>query len=156
MSENRIHIDAPPDAVFDVLCDAASYRIWVVGSQRIRGVDPEWPAVGSEFHHTVGFGPFSDHDTTKVLELQRPSRMVLEAHVWPFGAAEVALDLHPAGSGTDVVFDETPLAGPAKRFDNPVMERAIWLRNVIALRRLKAWAEQRHHATPGVPPEPPG
>lgn len=155
MATNRIHIDAPPEAVFDVLCDAASYRVWVVGSKRIRGVDPEWPAVGSRFHHTVGIGPLTDSDTTEVLESVRPSRMVLEARIWPFGTAEVALDLHPAGAGTDVVMGETPLRGLAKQLDNPLMERAIWVRNALTLRRLKDWAEQRYHATPGVPPEPP-
>jgi uncharacterized protein YndB with AHSA1/START domain len=155
MSTNRVHVDAPPEAVFDVLCDAASYRIWVVGSKRIRGVDPDWPAVGSKFHHTVGMGPFEDNDTTAVLEVVRPTRMVLEARVWPFGTAEVAVDLAPAGSGTDVTISETPLRGPAKSFDNIFMEQALWVRNAIGLRRLKAWSEQRYHATPGVPPEPP-
>ena len=156
MATNRIHIDAPPQAVFDVLCDAASYRVWVVGSKRIRGVDPEWPAVGSRFHHTIGIGPFFEHDTSRVLESQPPNRLVLEARIWPFGTAEVALDLHPAGAGTDVVFNETPLAGPAKHFENRAMQGAIWLRNTLTVRRLKQWAEQRYHATPGVPPEPPG
>jgi uncharacterized protein YndB with AHSA1/START domain len=155
MATNRIHIDAPPDAVFDTLCDAASYRVWVVGSKRIRGVDPDWPAVGSRFHHTVGIGPLADNDTTAILELQRPSRMVLEARIWPFGTAEVAFDLQPSGSGTDVTIHETPLRGPAKRFDNPIVHQGIWLRNALGLRRLKAWSEQRYHATPGVPPEPP-
>ena len=156
MATNRIHIDAPPDAVFDVLCDAASYAIWVVGSKRIRGVDPDWPAVGSKFHHTVGVGPLSDSDTTIVLELQRPSRMVLEARVWPFGTAEIAFDLVPSSGGTDVTREEWPRRGPAKRLDNPLMDRAIWVRNFIGIRRLKAWSEQRFHATPGVPVERPG
>lgn len=155
MSKNRIHIEAPPDVVFDVFCDAASYGIWVVGSKRIRGVDPEWPAVGSKFHHTVGWGPFEDNDTTQVLEMDRPNRLVLEARIWPFGSATVVLELHPAGTGTDVTMDEHPLSGPAKQLDNPVMEQAIKVRNLLGLRRLKAWTEQRYHATPGVPPEPP-
>jgi uncharacterized protein YndB with AHSA1/START domain len=156
MAINRIHIDAPADAVFDVLCDAASYRIWVVGSKRIRGVDPDWPAVGSKFHHTVGFGPFTDSDSTIVLEMQRPSRLVLEARVWPFGTAEIAFDLVPSGGGTDVALEETPRRGPVKRLESSVLDQLIWVRNAVGLRRLRAWSEQRHHATPGVPVEPPG
>ena len=43
MAENHAYIDAPPDAVFDVLADARSYAHWVVGSSEVRGVE------GSDF-----------------------------------------------------------------------------------------------------------
>jgi uncharacterized protein YndB with AHSA1/START domain len=154
MAVCRTHIDAPPEAVFDVLTDAASYRIWVVGSKRIRGVDPDWPQVGSSFHHTVGWGPIEDDDTTEIVELDRPRRLVLKARVWPLGSAEVKLDLRPAHGGTEVTITEEPIAGPAAKLNGWLEEAAIKARNWLSLRRLKAWSEQRYHARPGVRPEP--
>lgn len=154
MVECRIRVQAPPRVVFDVLCDPASYAIWVVGSKHIRGVDATWPEPGSRIHHTVGWGPFEDHDTTEVLELDRPHRILLDARAWPFGAAEVELRLATIGEGTDLSIIETPTRGPAARFDNPVVQRALLARNWVSLRRLARWAEERHRGTPGHTPEP--
>lgn len=154
MARCRTHIEAPPEAVYQVLLDAASYRIWVPGSKRIRGVDPSWPAVGSRFHHIVGMGPFTDRDTTQILEREDGRLLALEARIWPFGTARVTVTLAPSGGGCDATIEEVPLDGPAKRFDGPAMEAALKVRNQVALRRLKNWAEQRHHAQPGVPVEP--
>lgn len=154
MAVNRIHVRAPRSAVFDVLTDAPSYKIWVVGSKRIRGVDPDWPSAGSKFHHIVGWGPIRDKDTTEILEIEPPRRLVLEARVWPLGTAKVAFELFDAGDGTDVVLTEDPLRGPAARFHGRLAHWSIKLRNAIGLRRLRSWAEQRHHGVPGNPIEP--
>ena len=58
-------IDASPAAVFAVLVNPETYPKWLVGADRIRGVDPDWPAIGSKFHHVVGFGPFKIADSTR-------------------------------------------------------------------------------------------
>lgn len=151
MAVTRIHVRAPRQHVFDVLTDASAYKVWVVGCKRIRGVDATWPAPGSKFHHVVGWGPISDHDTSEVLEIDPPRRLVLEARVWPLGTARVELQLLDAGNGTDVVMIEEPLRGLAKRLNNRLGDVAIRARNAVAVRRLRDWAEQRYHAIPGVP-----
>lgn len=149
MAENRAHVDAPPETVFEVLRDPASYSIWVVGSKHIRGVDPDWPSPGSKLHHTVGWGPIEDHDSTEVLAIEPPRRLVLEARAWPFGTAEVEITLEREGAGTALRISETPRQGPAARFDGRLMDLGIHLRNVVSLRRLCRWAEERHRGTPG-------
>jgi uncharacterized protein YndB with AHSA1/START domain len=152
MAVNRVEIDAPCDAVWEVLVDAASYAIWVVGSKKIRGVDATWPASGSKFHHTVGWGPFQDRDTTSVLESEPPVRLVLEARVWPFGTAKVTMALRRLEGRTEVTMIEEPLRGAAKRLESRPMHVALKVRNTVALRRLKDWSEQRYHARPGISP----
>ncbi|MEX0657747.1 MAG: SRPBCC family protein [Egibacteraceae bacterium] len=155
MGRCHVHVDAPPQVLFDVLCDPASYIVWVVGSKHIRGVDASWPQPGSRIHHVVGWGPLEEHDTTEVLELEPPNRLLLEARAWPFGTADVEVTLTPEGDGTKVVMAETPKQGPAARFHNPLMELGLQARNLWSLRRLARWAEERHRGTPGHPPEPP-
>lgn len=148
MAANECTVQAPPHVVFDVLCDAPSYVLWVVGSKHIRGVDAEWPQPGAKIHHIVGWGPFEDHDTTEVLEIDPPHRLRLEARAWPFGTAEVAITLTPDGDATHLQITETPLRGPARRFDCWPMERAVALRNRWSVRRLGRWAEERYRGTP--------
>ena len=46
MAVNEAYLDASPEDIWDVLSDPYAYPRWVVGSKRIRGVDPDWPAVG--------------------------------------------------------------------------------------------------------------
>lgn len=154
MAECAIHVHAPPEHVFDVLRDPASYVIWVVGSKHIRGVQPDWPQPGSKLHHTVGWGPFEDHDNTEVLEIDAPHRLVLKARAWPFGTAKVELTLQPDAGGTDLRMRETPLEGPAARMDNAAMEGLLQVRNLWSLRRLGRWAEERYRGRPGHQPEP--
>lgn len=155
MAENRTHVAASPETVFDVLNDPASYLLWVVGSKHIRGVDSNWPQPGSKLHHTVGWGPFKDHDATEVVEIDPPRHLRLEARAWPFGAAEVDITLTPAPGGTDVQVKETPIRGPAARFNNRLLEYGLQVRNALGLRRLCRWAEERHRGTVGYDPDSP-
>lgn len=154
MAENRAHVAAPPEAVFEVLRDPASYLLWVVGSRHIRGVDPNWPQPGSRLHHTVGWGPLTDHDVTEVLDFDPPQHVRLEARAWPFGTAEVDITLRPADRGTELRVVETPTRGPAARFDNRLLEVGLGLRNAWGARRLGRWAEERHRGTVGHEPAP--
>lgn len=154
MTQCQLHVTAPPEVVFEVLCDPASYAIWVVGSKHIRGVDAGWPQPGSKIHHVVGWGPFEDHDSTVVLEIDPPHRLLLEARTWPFGTAEVELMLQAENDGTSVGMRETPQRGPAARFYNPAMAAVLYARNLWSLRRLGRWAEERYRGTPGHAPQP--
>ncbi len=79
MAKNVRIMHCTPEQVFDVLRDGWLYPTWVVGASRMRGQDPSWPAVGSELHHSFGIWPFVIDDTTTVLEVDEPRRLVIEA-----------------------------------------------------------------------------
>jgi uncharacterized protein YndB with AHSA1/START domain len=146
MSTNSLTIDAAPADVFAVLADARTYEHWVVGCDDIRAVEGDWPAVGSRFFHTVGVGPLKTKDNTKVLEVDRDRRLVLEANARPAGVAKVIFTLEPVDGGerTEVTIEEYPIKGPAKAIDNPVQDGLIKVRNVETLRRLaKQVADRR-------------
>src|SRR4029079_17386931 len=89
VARNSINVHADADAVFDVLDNAYAYPRWCVGTRRIRAVDPDWPAVGSRFHHAVGSAAGELHDSSKVLERDRPNRIVLEVRLRPACVAQV-------------------------------------------------------------------
>jgi uncharacterized protein YndB with AHSA1/START domain len=108
VSTNHRFIPAPPEKVWQVLADPDSYGYWVVGSKRIRDADPSWPAPGSRFHHTVGFGPFTVSDHTESLAYDPPRRLELRAHARPLGLAKVVLELEPADGGTRIRITENP------------------------------------------------
>ena len=78
----------PPEAVWGALADPGGYGYWVVGSKEIRDADPGWPAPGSRFHHTIGFGPFALDDHTQALEARASNapwlKMILRTQICNF------------------------------------------------------------------------
>ncbi len=72
MARTTIHVIAAPERVFAVLEDPSTYDEWVVGCKEIRGVDGVWPEPGATFHHSVGIGPITVHDSTSVVEAAAP------------------------------------------------------------------------------------
>ena len=143
MSRTVSYIAAPRERIFAVLTNAWTYADWVVGAKEIRDVEPEWPAVGSGFHHTVGVGPFATRDETRVRALEPPGHLALRARAWPAGEADVTLLLDEAGAGTRVTMLEEPVSGPARWLHNPLLDAATHARNTIALRRLARLAVER-------------
>jgi uncharacterized protein YndB with AHSA1/START domain len=143
MARNRTLMQAPPDTVFDVLCDADNYPRWVVGASAIRDVDTDWPAAGTAFHHRLGVGPLTVADETRVVEIERPHRLVLHAKARPAGSARVTLELEPAPSGTRVTLVEDPGDLLTRLAFTPLTHLLVRVRNAESLRRLKRLAEQR-------------
>ncbi len=138
MAVTRRRMPHPPAAVLALLADGRRYADWVVGAKRIRAVDPTWPEVGSQFHHTVGVGPLSTSDSTEVLSFASPDGpVVLKARAWPTGSARVTITAERTPEGSEVVIDEVPFEGPAKSLHNPVLDGLIHLRNVESLRRME-------------------
>jgi uncharacterized protein YndB with AHSA1/START domain len=143
LAVTETYVDAPPDAVFDVLADPESYGHWVVGSSRTRQADANWPRKGSKFHHTQGFFGIGLPDDTEVLESKRPRQLVLEARIRPFAVNKVELRLRRRGNGTRVTMIEYPTGGLAKLVANPLMDLLLHVRNLESLRRLRRLAENR-------------
>lgn len=135
-------IDAPAQAVWDVLADGWFYATWVVGASRVRGVDPEWPAEDARIHHSFGVWPTVLSDTTHVLSSSEPSELVLKARGWPVGEAKVVLTIIPGSDEScTVAMAEDAVSGPGTLLPRPLRQLAIGPRNVEALRRLAYIAE---------------
>lgn len=140
-------VHAPPGRVFAVLSDGWAYPLWVVGATHMRDVDPDWPAVGSRIHHSVGVWPLMLQDHTEVLAVEPDRRLEVRARSWPFGEARVELVLEPAAGGTMVTMHENAVSGPGRLVPGPVQDLALYPRNVESLQRLAAIATR---AGPGV------
>jgi uncharacterized protein YndB with AHSA1/START domain len=142
---NEIDIAAPADQVWSVLLDPRAYVEWVVGGRTFRGVDPDWPQPGAAFHHTAGVRPFVVKDKTKVVALQPPHRIVLEARARPVGIACVVLTVDPGADGgcSHVTMEEEPIAGPLRLVPRALLDPLVRARNAEALRRLRALVEER-------------
>src|SRR5918997_5780139 len=138
MGRTTLTIDAPPSRVFEVLSDPDSYGEWVTGSKQVRDADPDFPAPGSRFHHTVGFGPITVSDHTVVEEVKRPQRVKLRAKARPLATAHVTLELKRKGrSKTEVTMIEDPAdLVSALVFYHPLTQLLVRGRNDESLRRL--------------------
>lgn len=141
MAVNHRLMHVPPARVFEVLTDASAYADWVVGSDTVRATDPDWPAVGSRFHHRAGFGPFKVNDHTEVVENDPPRKLVLHARARPAGTAKVAMRLQAVPGGTRVTMEETAGDPLSRLAINPLTDWIVHLRNREALRRLARIAE---------------
>jgi hypothetical protein len=149
MSVNRLIVDARPEDVFAVLMEAYAYPSWVIGAKRIRAVDPEWPAVGSRFHHAVGAPGVEIDDSSKLLEVEVDRRVVLEVRIRPIGVGIVEIDLAagPQDGTTQVVMTERATRGPLRRWWSWPLDRATWVRNWLSLRLLARLSRRRYVAS---------
>jgi uncharacterized protein YndB with AHSA1/START domain len=136
----------PPNAVWDVLADPAGYEYWVVGSKAIRDAEPEFPAPGSKFHHTIGYGPLTLSDHTEVLDAEPPRLLKLRAKGRPLGTATVEMELIPEDDGTVVRMSENPDGVYAPLALNPLSHVFTKLRNAESLMRLEELALRRSGA----------
>jgi uncharacterized protein YndB with AHSA1/START domain len=140
MATNTRFMPVAPEAVWAALADAGGYGYWVVGSKTIRDADPDWPAPGSKFHHTVGLGPFTVSDHTVVVEAERPRRLRIRAKVRPFGTASVTLTLRERDAGTFVEMIENPDGLTSVLVLNPLVHLFTFGRNAESLMRLEELA----------------
>ena len=149
MARNETFVNAPPEAVFDVLADPRTYSEWVVGSREVRAADENWPAPGTAFDHSVGTAPLVIKDYTEVVRARAPVMLELRAHARPLPSGRVTIQLQPEGDGTRVTMIEDPAHWLLNLMAGPLGHLAIRLRNVESLRRLKGLAE-------GTKPRPRG
>jgi uncharacterized protein YndB with AHSA1/START domain len=143
VATNERFMPVPPEAVWDALADPGNYGYWVVGSKLIRDADPEWPAPGSKFHHTVGVGPFKISDHTESLEAVRPGLLRIRAKARPAGTAEVTMTMIPKGGGTVVKMTENPDGLTSWLAFNPLVQLLTIGRNAESLMRLEELALRR-------------
>lgn len=147
MREVTTILPAPPEEAFRLLEDPAAFEDLIAGARKIRRFDPRWPEPGTLIHHTVGIPPILVRDQTGVLEVDRPHRLVLDAHLWPLGAftVEFVLEAHPRG--TRLVVRETPQQGPLSWPGvRTVTQAGVMLRNKEICRRYRRLVEARQKA----------
>ena len=140
MAVNEIRVSATAEAVWEVLSDPQAYASWVAGTKSIRGADDGFPEPGTRLYHTVGAGPLSLSDSTRVVESEPPTRLVLDARLGPLGAARVVIDLREHGGGTIVALAEEGSRGP-NRLLAPAGDLFLRGRNRWSLDRLKELVE---------------
>lgn len=143
MPENTTTIDATPADVWKVLADGWLFPLWVVGASRMRDVEPDWPAVGSRIHHSVGVWPRLIDDNTEVLACEEEAALRLRARAWPLGEAEVLITLTPSDGQTEVSILEDASSGPGRFVPAAVRKPGIGWRNTETLRRLALLVEGR-------------
>jgi uncharacterized protein YndB with AHSA1/START domain len=143
VATNERFMLVPPTAVWDALADPGGYGYWVVGSKAIRDADPDWPAPGSRFHHTIGVGPFRLNDHTESLEADPPQLLRLRTKGRPLGVAEVTMEMLPRDGGTLVRMTETPAGLTGVLSFNPLVHVLTKARNSESLMRLEELALRR-------------
>ncbi len=140
----RVH--AGPDVVWRVLADGWTYPSWVVGASRMRAVDPRWPEIGAQLHHSAGAWPLLLSDSTSVVDAVPERRLVLRARGWPLGEARIDIRVDPDGEDCVVTIFEDATHGVARLIPGTVRQLVVGGRNVETLRRLALLAER--HVTP--------
>lgn len=132
----NVLVKRSPEHVWDFLSDGHRYAEWVVGTREIRGVDDNWPEVGSSIHFTFGLGPFTVDDRTTVRNAERPRMLEMEVHAGRIGTARLLFDIRPWGEHTVVVLDEHPLSGPGAHVHNMLIDLGLRFRNRRMLDKL--------------------
>lgn len=125
------------EQVFAVLADGWSYGHWVVGSTHMRDVDQDWPRIGSRIHHSVGAWPLMAQQATRVVAVDPPNSIELEAELWPVGVAWIRLAMTPIDADTtEVSMSEELIRGPGRLIPDVLQTMALKPRNKQSLTRL--------------------
>jgi uncharacterized protein YndB with AHSA1/START domain len=143
MARNTIYIDAPVENVYATLLDPYCYPGWVVGTKKIRSVDPEWPEPGSSFHHKVRV---AGRDRSEMLAKEPNKRVDLKVFARPLLVAVVGLQIAPEGSGTRFWITEEPAPDTAMRRLRYLIDPIVHVRNAVGLKSLKKLVEERASA----------
>lgn len=144
MARNRITCHVAPEEVFAALSHPPRYADFVVGTKSVRWFDPRWPEAGAAFHHSLGLVVPIIRDRTESLDVKVPVRLALSTRLRPLGTNETTFSLTATDAGTLVELEERPVAGPAAvPVLASVVDRLLWLRNGVVLRRLRTLVESR-------------
>ena len=98
-----------PATMYRILTDPTTYPEWLVGAKEIREVSENWPAVGSFFKHTVGFGPLQIPDRSVVFAIEPSRSLTLTVKVRPVLEARVKLEVLDDPAGSRVRMSEEPV-----------------------------------------------
>jgi uncharacterized protein YndB with AHSA1/START domain len=132
--EARTEVPVAPEVVWATVSDPETYPDWLVGAQRMRSVDRDFPAPGSQLHHSVGpTKALTVDDATESTRADPPHRLELRVHAGPF-QADVEMLILPSPKGSEIRFRERP-SGISSVL-TPFLRPILHARNVESLRRL--------------------
>jgi uncharacterized protein YndB with AHSA1/START domain len=143
MARNEVFIDAPAQAVFDVLADADAYRDWVPGTRDTGAEAGAFPAEGGSFGYSAGLPLLGVGDRTTVVAAMPPVMLELRIRATPLVSARATIYLQPQGAGTRLTLIEEPTSRALRVLIGPAGHGLIRLRNVEALRRLRTLVKER-------------
>lgn len=144
MTRNAMTVAAPAATVFAVLADPRAYDDLLPGARRVRGFDQDWPQAGSAVHQTLRIGPLGLPEAVEVVEIDEPHLVRLQARLFPLCLHRLDFLLRTEDGGTYVTVESRPVAGPAAKLWNPVLDQMAWARSEEVLRRLRHQVVRRH------------
>jgi carbon monoxide dehydrogenase subunit G len=141
--ERRIDIAAPPDRIYDVLMDPRRLEDWVTIHAGLKDAPDGDLREGSELTQWLKLAGRRIHVDWKVVEAERPSRVVWEGHGPVHSRARVIYDLTREGEGTSFCYlNEYKLpGGPLGRLGGRALERISGREADRSLERLKQLSE---------------
>lgn len=95
--ESEVELAAPMDEVFEVLVDIEGWGDWDPSIRTVLALDDGPPAAGSRHEVTVGFYGKAIEQVHEIIELEEPSRLVVETSGRASG--RWTFDLSPARDG---------------------------------------------------------
>jgi len=132
--------------LFAVRVDPDSYPRWLTGTKNISNVSSDWPARGSYFKHTVGFGPIAIPDRTTVRDVETAQLVTLFVRARPVVEAIVQLDVTSNGDACTLRMTKDPVS--VYKVIAPLACPLIRARSERSLQRLKDFVETQH--APGI------
>ena len=143
--QREIEIEASPDRVYDVLADPSCLGDWVTIQEELEEAPDGDLEPGARLRQRMKVAGRRFHLTWKVIEANRPSRIVWEGR-GPMGSkAKATYELSADGSGTKFTYsNEYGLpGGPAGRLAGRAILAASGREADRTLRRLKKLVEER-------------
>lgn len=125
---NRLHLDAPPEVVFDLMADYERYPDWVAIVEEATLVKGDEIREGAEYEEVSPLGPFDSTSHWRVTEFDPPRR---QAHVGqlPFGPVELTIETRPDDQGGTILDHTVELtAFPRVRPVGWLLERLVLVR----------------------------
>jgi len=141
-----ITIDAPPEAVWDVVEAIENHVDWMADARRITFVSKHRRGVGTEFDCLTRVGPFRTTDRMTITEWEPGRSMGIEHHGMVTGRGRFTLKGR-RNDRTRFTWNERLrfpwwMGGPVgERLAKPVL-RAVWKRNLRRLQRIVELREQ--------------
>jgi hypothetical protein len=132
-------LDAPPEVVWNDLCDIASHVEWMADAREIRFLSPQTTGVGTRFECDTKIGPFTVTDVMEITEWSPGKAMGVRHTGVVTGAGRFTLK-KARGGRTQFQWKERltfprRLGGRVGAFVSKPVLRWVWRRN---LRRLAA------------------
>jgi uncharacterized protein YndB with AHSA1/START domain len=123
------------ERIYAVIADPDTYADWLVGAERIRSVDDEFPRPGTGFDHRVGGPGVTVADRTTSVAADPSRGLALDVHAGPF-EARVVIELRSVSDrATCVRLSEEPFG--VFRGITPMLRLALGGRNRWSLARLR-------------------